>query len=220
MTTISTLTHSYSPRQELANSMTAGAGAVLVGAGPALLIVLACLKGNAWHIVSFSVYGGTLFLLYLTATLYHSLQSPGAKRFFETLDHSAIFLLIAGTYTPFTLVTLRGPWGWSLFGVVWGLGILGIVYKLFFTGRHRIFSTFLYIGLGWMALLAFKPLVANLPLGGMVLLISGGVSYTLGTVFYHRERFYYSHAIWHLFVLAGSLFHYFAILLYVLPDKS
>src|ERR1039457_1909960 len=141
MTTANVLTHSYTPKQEMANSLTAGTGAVLVGAGGALLIVLACLKGNAWHIVSFSVYGGTLILLYLIATLYHSFRSPGAKRFFETLDHSAIFLLIAGTYTPFTLVTLRGPWGWSLFGVVWGLGILGIVYKIFFTGRHRIFST-------------------------------------------------------------------------------
>ncbi len=210
----------YTPQQELANRLTAGLGAVLVGAGTALLIVLACLKGNAWHIVSFSVYGGTLFLLYLTATLYHSFRSPGARRFFEKLDHSAIFLLIAGTYTPFTLVTLRGAWGWSLFGVVWGISLLGIVYKLFFTGRHRIFSTLLYIGLGWMALLAFKPLISALSMGGMVLLVLGGISYSFGTVFYHRERLYYSHAIWHLFVLVGSLFHYFAILYYVLPAKG
>ena len=219
MSTLTYGTPSYTAKQESANRLTAGAGAVLVVIGTALLIVMACLKGDAWHIVSFSIYGGTLFLLYLIATLYHSLRSPGAKRVFEMLDHSAIFLLIAGTYTPFTLVTLRGPWGWSLFGVVWGLGIVGIVYKIFFTGRHKFFSTFLYIALGWMALLAFKPLLANLASGGMVLLILGGLSYSLGTVFYHREKFYYSHAIWHLFVLAGSLFHYFAILLYVLPGR-
>lgn len=209
----------YTPQQELANCLTAGLGAVLVGLGTSLLIVLACLKGNAWHIVSFSIYGGTLFSLYLIATLYHSFRSPGAKRFFETLDHSAIFLLIAGTYTPFTLVTLRGAWGWSLFGVVWGISLMGIVYKVFFTGRHRLFSTLLYIGLGWMALLAFKPLLSALSAGGMVLLILGGFSYSLGTIFYHREKPYYSHAVWHLFVLAGSLFHYLAILFYVLPLK-
>jgi hemolysin III len=203
----------------MANRLTAGMGAVFVAAGAAVLIIFACLKGNAWHIVSFSIYGGTLFLLYLTATLYHSLKSPGAKKFFEILDHSAIFLLIAGTYTPFTLVTLRGPWGWSLFGVVWGLGIVGIIYKILFIGRHRLFSTCLYIGLGWMAILALKPLMAALPTGGMILLLLGGICYSFGTIFYHREKVYYSHAVWHLFVLAGSLFHYFAILFYVLPEK-
>ncbi len=210
----------YTPKQELANRLTAGLGTVLVGVGTAFLIVLACLQGNAWHIVSFSIYGGALLLLYLTATLYHSFKSRGAKRFFEKLDHSAIFLLIAGTYTPFTLVTLRGPWGWSLFGVVWGISLLGIVYKLFFTGRHRVFSTFLYIGLGWMALLAFKPLMSELSTGGMVLLLLGGTSYSFGTIFYHRQKLYYSHAIWHLFVLAGSFFHYLAILYYVLPARG
>ncbi len=209
----------YTAKQEMANCLTAGMGVVLVGAGTIFLIVLACLEGNAWHVVSFSIYGGTLVLLYLTATLYHSFRSPGVKRFFEKLDHSAIFLLIAGTYTPFTLVILRGAWGWSLFGIVWGISLLGIVYKLLFTGRHRVFSTLLYIGLGWMALLAFKPLMSALSIRGMILLFLGGVSYSFGTVFYHRKNFYYSHAIWHLFVLTGSLFHYFAILYYVLPTK-
>ena len=210
----------YTTQQEFANRLTAGLGAVLLAIGTALLITLACLKGNAWHIVSCSIYGGTLFVLYLIATLYHSFTSARAKRFFETLDHSAIFLLIAGTYTPFTLVTLRGPWGWSLFGVVWGISLMGIIYKIFFTGRHRVFSTLLYIGLGWMALLAFKPLLSALSPGGMVLLVLGGISYSLGTIFYHREKPYYSHAVWHLFVLAGSLFHYFAILFYVLPLRG
>ena len=220
MSSISCLTPAYTPKQELANRMTAGAGAVLVGFGTALLIVMACLKGNVWHVVSFSVYGGTLFLLYMTSTLYHYFRSQRVKKVFEVLDHSAIFLLIAGTYTPFTLVTLRGPWGWSLFGVVWGLGILGIVFKIFFIGRSRYLSTFLYIAMGWMVLLAFKPLYSTLPPGGMALLVLGGLCYSLGTVFYHRDSFYYSHAIWHIFVLAGSLFHYFAILFYVLPERA
>ncbi len=212
--------HHYTHRQEIANSLTAGIGAFLVGLGAAWLIVLACLRGNAWHIVSFSVYGGSLFLLYLTATLYHSLKGRSAKKIFEILDHSAIFLLIAGTYTPFTLVSLRGPWGWSLFGVVWGLGIVGIIYKIFYTGKHQLFSTALYIGLGWMAVLALKPLMEVLPLGGMVLLFCGGAFYSLGTFFYHREKFYYSHAVWHLFVLGGSFCHYLAILFYLLPAKG
>ena len=210
----------YTAKQERANGVTAGTGAVLAAAGGAFLITLACLKGTAWHIVSFSVYGGTLFLLYLISTLYHSLRPSRAKQVFEVLDHSSIYLLIAGTYTPFMLVTLRGPWGWSLFGVVWGLGIVGITYKLFFTGRHRIFSTGFYIALGWMALLALKPLLCALPAGGMALLVLGGISYSAGTVFYHGKKPYYSHALWHLFVLAGSLFHYFAILFYVLPERA
>lgn len=209
----------YTREQEMANGMTAGTGAVLAAAGTALLVTMACLKGNAWHIVSFSVYGGTLCLLHLISTLYHSLPLSKAKRVFEVFDHSSIFLLIAGTYTPFMLVTLQGAWGWSLFGVVWGLGVAGILYKIFFTGRHQLFSTALYIGLGWMAVVAFKPLLAALPVGGVVLLVLGGVSYSFGTFFYHAKKPYYSHAIWHVFVLAGSLFHYFAILIYVLPEK-
>jgi len=209
----------YTPGQEKANHWTALAGTVLMGAGAAFLIVLACLRGNAWHIVSFSLFGGALFLLYLTATIYHGLRPSRAKRVFEILDHSAIFLLIAGTYCPFTLVILRGPWGWSLFGVVWGLGILGIVYKLFDKGRRGFISTSLYIGLGWTALAALKPLMVGLAPGGIALLVLGGLSYSLGTVFYHRKNFYYSHAIWHLFVLVGSLSHYFAVLFYVLPAR-
>lgn len=219
MATIAASVSRYTPRQERANALTALAGAILAGPGMVLLIVLACLKGGARHVVGVSIYGGTLFLLYLVAVLYHTLKAPRAKKFFEILDHSAIFLFIAGTYTPFTLVTLQGPWGWSLFGVVWGLGVVGITYKIFFTGKHRLFSTTIYIGLGWMAVLAIKPLLMALPSGGLILLLMGGLCYSLGTVFYHNEKVYYSHALWHLFVLAGSLFHYFAILFYVLPGK-
>jgi hemolysin III len=209
----------YTQKQELANSLTHGFAAVIAAAGVAFLIVMASLRGNAWHIVSFSVYGGTLFILYLTSTLYHGLSSPGAKRVFEVLDHSFIFLLIAGTYTPFTLVTLHGAWGWSLFGIVWGLAVAGVIYKLSFTRRHRIFSTCLYIALGWIVVIALKPLMAALPTGGFVLLVLGGVCYSFGTYFYHNEKWYYSHAVWHLFVLAGSFFHYCAILFYVLPER-
>ncbi len=210
----------YTPKQEIANSLTHGIGAAVALAGVTILIVLASLRGNAWHIVSVSIYGATLFILYLTSTLYHGLTAPRAKQVFEILDHSFIFLLIAGTYTPFMLVTLRGAWGWSLFGLVWGLGAVGIVYKIFFTGRHPYFSTGLYIALGWSVLLALKPLMAVLPAGGFVLLVLGGASYSLGTYFYHNERWYYSHAVWHLFVLAGSFFHYLAILFYVLPPQA
>jgi hemolysin III len=209
----------YSPRQELANALTHGAGAILVAGAVALLIAMACFRGSVWHIVSFSIYGGTLLTLYLVSTLYHGLRSPKAKRVLEVLDHSAIFLVISGTYTPFLLVPLNGPWGWSLFGVIWGISLLGILYKIRYTGRHRLFSTCLYIGMGLLVLIALKPLLATLPLGGFLLLMLGGLCYIGGTFFYHGERLVYSHAIWHLFVLAGSLIHYFAILFYVLPIK-
>ena len=207
----------YTGKQELANGLTHGIGTALATAAAAVLITLACLRGNVWHIVSFSIYGGTLLILFLTSTLYHSLRSPKAKHVFEILDHSAIFLLISGTYTPFLLVTIRGPWGWSLFGVVWGISLVGIAYKVRFTGRHKLFSTGLYIGLGLLVLIALKPLLAALPMGGLILLGLGGLCYISGTVFYHGHRLVYSHALWHLFVLAGSLFHYFAIYFYVLP---
>jgi hemolysin III len=207
----------YTPKQELANSLTHGIGTALVTAAAAVLITLACFRGNVWHIVSFSIYGATLLILYLVSTLYHSLKSARAKRIFEILDHSAIFLVISGTYTPFLLVTLRGPWGWSLFGVVWGISIGGIIYKIRYTGRHRVVSTFIYIGMGLLMLVAIKPLLAALSTGGLVLLALGGFCYIFGTIFYHGNKLVYSHAIWHLFVLAGSLFHYFAIYFYVLP---
>jgi hemolysin III len=209
----------YTPKQELANGLTHGIGSVIAAGAVALLITLACFRGNVWHIVSFSIYGGTLFLLYLISTLYHSLKHKEAKRVFEVMDHSAIFLLIAGTYTPFLWVTLRGPWGWSLFGVIWGLSILGIIYKIRYTGQHRVVSTCIYIGMGLLVLVPLKPLLEAMPIGGLVLLGLGGVCYISGTIFYHGEKLFYSHAIWHCFVLAGSLFHYFAIYFYVLPPK-
>jgi hemolysin III len=209
----------YTPIQELANSWTHGVSAALAIGGTAVLIVMACLRGNAWHIVSCSVYGGTLILLFVISTLYHSFRSPRVKYVFEILDHSAIFLLIAGTYTPFMLVTLRGAWGWSLFGVVWGLAAAGITFKAFFTGRFKLVSTLVYLGMSWMIILAIKPLVAALPKGGLYLLLLGGVFYSFGAIFYLWKKFQHHHAIWHLFVLAGSVCHYFAILFFVIPTK-
>ena len=203
--------------EELASSITHGIGAILGAAGLVVLVVFATLYGDAWHIVSVSVYGATLVLLYLMSTLYHSLQSPRVKRVFQILDHSSIYLLIAGSYTPFTLVTLRGAWGWSLFGIIWGLAIVGIVLKVFFTGRMRIFSSIVYIAMGWFVLIALRPLLSNFPFEGFIWLLVGGCFYTSGIFFYCWKTMPYSHAIWHLFVLAGSICQYFAILFYVLP---
>lgn len=204
-------------RQEIANSITHGVATALSVAGLTLLVVLATFRGTALDIVSVAVYGTTLVLLYLASTLYHAIQHPGAKRVLKILDHAAIYLLIAGTYTPFTLISLKGPWGWSLFGTVWGLALAGVVFKLFFTGRFKALSTSLYVLMGWIIVVAVRPLALALPRPGLVLLLGGGIVYTLGVVFYVQKRLPYSHAIWHGFVMAGSLCHFFAVLLYVLP---
>lgn len=194
-----------------------GIGAALAVAALVVLVVFAAIRGTAWHVVSCSIYGTTLVLLFAASTLYHSLPWPGVKRGLKILDHSAIYLLIAGTYTPFLLGPLRGPWGWSLFGVIWGLALVGIGFKLFFAGRFKLLSTLIYIGLGWIVVIAFRPLVKALPLPGILWLVAGGVAYTLGTVFYLGRRIPYNHAIWHVFVLAGSVCHFFSVLLYVIP---
>ncbi|MHB1677183.1 MAG: PAQR family membrane homeostasis protein TrhA [Sulfuriferula sp.] len=190
-------------------------GAVAATGGAILLIVLAARQGNPWKIVSFSVYGAMLLLMYLFSTLYHSLRGR-AKSVFRKLDHYAIYLLIAGTYTPFTLVTLRGAWGWSLFGVVWGLAVLGIVVDSLPWGKRRILPVLIYLAMGWLVLIALKPLLNALPLAGFAWLLAGGVFYTVGIGFFALERrVRHGHGIWHLFVLAGSACHYFTILFYV-----
>ncbi|WP_223247672.1 PAQR family membrane homeostasis protein TrhA [Sulfuriferula multivorans] len=190
-------------------------GAALAAGGAAVLIVLAAGQGNPWKIVSFSVYGAMLLLLYLFSTLYHSLRGR-AKDVFRKLDHYAIYLLIAGTYTPFTLVTLHGAWRWSLFGVIWGMAVLGIVVDSLPWGKRRILPVVIYLAMGWLALIALKPLLNALPHAGFAWLLAGGVFYTVGIVFYALERWIkHGHGIWHLFVLAGSACHYFAILFYV-----
>ena len=202
-------------RGERFNGITHLSGALLALAGAVALIVLGSLKADPWRIVSFSIYGATLVFLYLTSTLYHSLRGR-AKAFFRKMDHAAIYLLIAGTYTPFTLVTLNGPWGWSLFGVVWGLALLGIVQEIWFAKGARILSLVIYLLMGWVALVAVVPLIQALSWSGFAWLMAGGIIYTAGVVFYvYDARFRHFHGIWHLFVLAGSAVHYTAIVLYV-----
>jgi hemolysin III len=203
--------------EEVMNAVTHGIGTLLAVAGLVLLIVLAYLHGDFWHIVSFSIYGTTLVLLYLASTLYHSFTNERVKRIFKILDHSAIYLLIAGTYTPFTLVPLHGVLGWTIFGLVWGFAIVGIFLKVFFTGRFKLLSTLCYLGMGWFIVFAIKPLIDTLPALGMTWLLVGGLFYTLGSIFYLWKKIPYNHAIWHLFVLAGSISHFIAVFFYILP---
>ncbi len=207
----------YSIGEEIANSVTHGVGVVLSIGGLAVLTAFASVLGNVWHIVSTSIFGGTLILLYASSTLYHSIQLPRVKRILRVIDHSAIFLLIAGTYTPFTLVSLRGAWGWTLFGIVWGLAIIGIVFQVTRLRQWPILSLALYVGMGWAVIIAAKPLLTAIDPGGLTLLLIGGLFYTGGIVFYVWRRLPYHHAIWHVFVLVGSAFHFFAILFYVIP---
>jgi len=190
-------------------------GALLALAGAVVLIVIGALQGDVWKIVSFSIYGASLVLLYSVSTLYHSTRG-GAKRLFQKLDHNAIYLLIAGSYTPFTLVTLRGPWGWTLFGVIWGLAAVGMLQESLLGKRTRTLSLVIYVLMGWVALVAVVPLIEALTPAGFAWLAAGGVIYTLGIAFYlYDEKFKHWHGIWHLFVVAGSAVHYVAILLYV-----
>jgi hemolysin III len=207
----------YTQGEERANQLTHAVGVVLGLVGLVLLVVFACRHGDAWHVVSSAIFGVTLVLLYSASTLYHTFEGEATKVLLRKFDHAAIFLLIAGTYTPFVLVTLRGPWGWSLFGVIWGLALAGVVLKFWFAGRFRGISTLIYVVMGWLVLIAIKPLLAALPAGGMTLLVAGGISYTGGAAFYLWKRLPYHHAIWHLFVLAGSACHWAAVFLYVLP---
>jgi len=210
----------YTLGEEIAHSVTHGIGVVLSIAGLVILVTLAALRGNAWHVVSCSIFGVTLIFLYTASTLYHSIPYPGTKRVLRVFDHSAIFLLIAGTYTPFTLVTLRGGWGWTLFVLIWGLALVGIVYKITAKTRYRLLSVVIYLGMGWLVLVAIKPMVVSMAIPGLVLLLAGGLCYTLGLIFFVWRRLPYSHAVWHLFVLAGSICHFFAVLLYVIPRSS
>lgn len=205
--------------EELANTITHGIGLVLSLAGFVVLLVLAILRGNAWHIVACSIYGATLVCLYAASTLYHAAVSPRLKRVLRILDHSAIYLLIAGTYTPFLLLNLRGPWGWSLFGVIWGLAFAGILFKFWFVDHFDYLSTAVYIAMGWLVIVAAKPVLAHVPAVTLVWLLAGGLLYSAGVIFYVWKRLPFSHAVWHLFVLAGSTCHYFAVLRSVLPAR-
>lgn len=210
-------THTYTKREEIANAITHGIGAALSVAALVVLIVFAAWKGTAVHVVSFTIYGSAMLLLYVSSTLLHSFPAGRAKQFFEIMDHSCIYLFIAGTYTPILFHIVQGALGWTLFGIVWGVAIAGVVFKSFFASRFLVMSTLLYIAMGWIIVFAWGPLVERLAPGGLNLLIAGGILYTFGTVFYVWRSFPYHHAVWHLFVLAGSILHFFSILLFVLP---
>ncbi|MDF3059461.1 MAG: channel protein hemolysin family [Rariglobus sp.] len=210
----------YTHGEEIANWATHGVGLALSIAGLTLLIVHASLRGDAWHVVSFTVFGLTLLALYTVSTLYHVQRSARAKRLFRKLDHAAIFLLIAGTYTPFLLTNLRGPLGWTLFGVIWGLCGAGAVFQLFFGGRHQLAATLAYLFAGWLIVVAFKPMIASIPHNGLWLLLAGGLCYTVGVVFFLWHRLRYHHAVWHTFVLGGSTCHFLAVLLFLLPRTA
>ncbi len=210
-------TRRYTVAEEIFNAITHGVGAIFAVFALTLLIVFASLYGNAWHIVSVSIYGTTLILLYLTSTFYHSFTNEKVKHIFKILDHSAIFLLIAGTYTPFMLVTLRGVLGWVLLSIIWVFAILGIILKIFFIGKFKRLSTVIYLLMGWFIVVAMKPLIAAMPVPGLRLLVAGGIMYTLGSFFYIRKSRAFNHGIWHLFVLGGSVCHFLSVLLHVLP---
>lgn len=205
--------------EELASALTHGLGATAALAGGAVLITLAALFGDGWQLGASIVFGITLLLLYVASTLYHAIQHPIVKGRLQVFDHCAIYLLIAGTYTPFTLIGLRGPVGWTLFGVIWALAVIGVIFKLFYTGRFKRLSTLVYIAMGWLVIVAAKPVMAALDTWTFGWLIAGGVFYTLGTVFYHRPEMKFSHAIWHVFVILGSVCHYISVMAQVLSDR-
>ena len=210
----------YSLNEEIANCITHLVGIALAVVGSAALMSTAWKYGTVWHIVGCSVFALTLILLYAVSVLYHGVQTPRAKSILRILDHSSIFLLIAGTYTPFALVNLRGPWGWALFGVIWGLAILGIIFKVIMLHRWALASVGLYVAMGWTGVIAAKPMIACVAPSGLLLLLVGGLAYTSGIGFYAWRRLPYHHAIWHVFVMGGSICHFFAILFCVVRVGS
>ncbi len=206
--------------EEIGNSVTHGLALVASIVGLVVLVVATSRRGDAWVVATCSVYAVTLVLLYLSSTLYHALSTTRARHVFQVIDHSAIYLLIAGTYTPFALVNLRGPWGWTLFAVVWGLAAFGIAVKAMYGPRWPVLSTIVYVLMGWAAVFAFKPLVQHVAPAGVAWLAAGGIAYTAGIVFYAWERLRYSHMVWHLFVVTGSVCHYVSVFWYVSPARG
>jgi hemolysin III len=212
--------HEYSIGHEIANAVTHGIGGGLSIAGLSVLLTMAILYGDVWHVVSSAIYGATLIILYLASTLYHGIYHTATKRIFKVIDHASIYLLIAGTYTPFTLVSLRenSEWGWVLFSVIWILAFIGVALLLLFPGKYSGLRVVVYIIMGWLAIFVMKDIRAAIGVGGMTWLVAGGLSYTFGVIFYLWDRLPMNHAIWHLFVLSGSVCHFFAILFYVIPS--
>ncbi len=207
----------YPANEEKFNVLSHALGFLLSVIALFILIYAAATRGNVWHIVSFSIYGLSMIMLYAASTFFHNCKNAKLRYRLNIFDHSSIYILIAGTYTPFALVTLNGTIGWVIFGIIWGLAITGVILKLFFIGRYRILSTAMYIFMGWIIVFAIKPLVDNLETGGLIWLFAGGVSYTMGAVFYSINRMKFNHAIFHVFVLLGSICHFISIINYVLP---
>lgn len=210
----------YTKAEEVLNATTHGVGAVLSIAGLVWLVLRAVRVEDSLSVVSAIVFGSSLLLLYLASTLYHAIPFVNVKRVFRVFDHCAIYLLIAGTYTPFLLVSMRGTLGWTLFGILWGIAVVGCSFKAFFTGRFDRISTAMYVAMGWIVLVAIKPTVTYVPLGALIMMAIGGLAYTFGVFFYSNNRIPFNHAIWHCFVLAGSAFHFFAIIIYVLQNPA
>lgn len=207
----------YSLVEEKMNVVSHAAGLVLSIVALVFLIARAIEYGDAWYIVSFSIFGFSLILLYTASTFYHCTQSPTLRTRLNIIDHASIYVLIAGTYTPFTLVTLNGSTGWVIFGISWGLAISGLILKLFFTGKYNVISTTMYVFMGWIIIFAIKPLIHHLPLKGLLWLFAGGISYTMGAILYSIDKIKFNHAIFHLLVLNGSFCHFVSVYFYVLP---
>jgi hemolysin III len=209
----------YPPFEEKINIVSHAFGLILSIAALVILVLCANLHGNVWHIVSFSVYGASLIILYTASTFFHSSKNEKLRYSLNIVDHSSIYVLIAGTYTPFALVTLNGTIGWIIFGVIWGLALVGVILKFFFIGKYYLISTIMYVLMGWIIILAVKPLIDNLALAGIIWLFVGGASYTIGAFFFTFNKIKFNHAIFHIFVLIGSFCHFMSIFFYVLPSK-
>ena len=212
------ITKRYTLGEEIFNSVSHGAGGMLAIAGTVVLIVIAALYSNAWGVVSSAIYGASMIILYTMSTLYHAITNKKAKSFFRIMDHNTIFILIAGTYTPYTLVPLRGPVGWTLFGIIWGAAIIGIVFNSISLEKAKKLSLVCYVAMGWAIIFAIKPMIASVTKPSLVFLLIGGIFYTAGIVFYAVKKIRYFHSVWHLFTVGGTVFHYFSILFIMLND--
>lgn len=209
----------YSPIEEKINIISHTTGFILSIVAFVLLVMHASLHGDVWQIVSFSIFGASLIILYGASTLYHSAKNPLLRNKLNIIDHASIYVLIAGTYTPFTLVTLKGTIGWVIFGISWGLALTGIILKLFFTGKYDLISTIMYVFMGWVIVFAIKPLIHHLPLEGLLWLFAGGISYTIGAILYSIKKIKFNHAVFHILVLIGSFCHFVSVFFYVLPSE-
>jgi len=209
----------YSPIEEKTNIISHAIGFLLSIVALVLLVAHANQYGNVWHIVSFSIFGASLIILYGASTFYHSTKKPELRNRLRVFDHASIYVLIAGSYTPFTLVTLNGPLGWSILGIAWGMALTGIILKIFLTGKYKLISTLMYLFMGWIIIFAIKPVYNNLPLEGFLWLVAGGMSYTIGAIIYSIKKIKFNHAIFHLFVLGGSACHFVSVFFYVLPGE-